>query len=304
MTMTHPIIFSFEHHTLLDSLCKKLPATRGETQSRVFPDGETYLRIITPVQDRHCIILADLSHPDTKYLPLVFLANTLREFGALSVGLIAPYLSYMRQDRRFVEGEVITSRIFAEQLSSQVDWLITIDPHIHRYHSLGEIYSIPTCVVQGAALLANWLKSQQQLFLVGPDAESEQWVSEIAAHSGHPFVVGTKERFGDRDVKVTLPDLSLFQGYTAVIVDDVISSGQTILKCVDELKRNHIENISCIAVHGIFSDQSDQILMAKGLKNLVTTNTIPHTSNAIDVACILVQPINECLNNIAKDKKS
>lgn len=282
-------------HGLLNNLSTQLGATKGETYSRLFPDGESYLRIATPVQGCHCIILADLSHPDSKYLPLVFLAATLRELGALSVGLVAPYLSYMRQDRRFVEGEAVTSRIFAHQLSSMVDWLVTIDPHLHRYHSLSEIYSIPTRVVQGASLLAHWLKGQQQLFLVGPDAESEQWVSKIAEHCGHPFVVGTKERFGDRKVKVTLPDLSRFQGYTAVIVDDVIASGQTILECIDVLQHRHIEKIGCLAVHGIFSDQVDKTLMEKGLKALVTTNTIPHASNAIDVSDILVSPVRECL---------
>jgi ribose-phosphate pyrophosphokinase len=289
------IIFSLEAHGLLDSLCQQLPAVRGEMTSRFFPDGETYLRIDTPVQNRHCIILADLSHPDKKYLPIVFLAETLRELGAKSVGLVAPYLSYMRQDRRFIDGEAITSKIFARQLSAIVDWLVTIDPHLHRYHSLDEIYSIPTRVVQGASSLAHWLQGQKQLFLVGPDAESEQWVSDIASHSGHPFVVGSKERFGDRDVKVSLPDLSSFRGYTAVIVDDVISSGQTILKCIEVLQRSHIDKISCIAVHGIFSDAADKTLIASGLEKLVTTNTIPHASNAIDVADILVKPIQDCL---------
>lgn len=292
---TRIIIFTLESHGLQESLCQKLPAIKGETFSRSFPDGETYLRIGTPVQNQHCIILADLSHPDAKYLPLVFLAETLRELGASSVGLIAPYLSYMRQDRRFIDGEAVTSKIFARQLSAIVDWLVTIDPHLHRYHSLDEIYSIPTRVIQGASSLAHWLKGQKKLFLVGPDAESEQWVSKIAAHSGHPFIVGTKKRFGDRDVKVSLPDLSRFHGYTAVIIDDVISSGQTILKCIDALKCNGIENITCVAVHGIFSDQSDILLIAQGLKNLVTSNTIPHATNAIDVADILVEPIRECL---------
>lgn len=268
---------------------------QGKTNSRLFPDGETYLRIDTPVQNRHCIVLADLSHPDEKYLPLAFLLATLREFGAASVGLVAPYLSYMRQDRRFVEGEALTSRIFAQLLSSQIDWLVTVDPHLHRYHSLNEIYSVPTRVVQGAPLLADWLKGQANLLLVGPDAESEQWLSEIAVLSGHPFVIGSKARYGDRDVVVTLPDLTRFHHHTAVIIDDVISSGQTILKCIATLRSKGIQQIKCAAVHGIFADGIDAQLMTAGLDELVTTNTIVHRSNALDIADLLILPIGECI---------
>lgn len=295
-----PIVFVLEAHPLQDSLCAKLPADKGQLDTRHFPDGESYLRIKTTVKNRHCIILADLAHPDKKYLPLVFLAATLRELGASSVGLMAPYLSYMRQDRRFIDGEAITSKIFARQLSTQVDWLLTVDPHLHRYHSLDEIYSIPSRVVQGAPLLADWLATQTNIFLVGPDAESNQWVSEIARLSGHPFVIGEKQRFGDRDVRVSLPDLTRFYGYTAVIIDDVISSGQTILKCIDALKARHIDKISCAAIHGIFADHSDEQLMERGLTQLIASNSICcHSArlnvNTLDLSDILLAPLRELI---------
>lgn len=290
-TANGPVMFALAPHPLVGSLCAQLGIEHGATNSRVFPDGESYLRIVTPVNGRHCIVLADLSHPDGKYLPLVFLLETLREFGARSVGLVAPYLSYMRQDRRFIGGEALTSRIFARLLSAHTDWLVTVDPHLHRYHSLDEIYSVPTQVVQGAPLLADWLKDQSNLLLVGPDAESEQWVSEMARLSGHPFVVGTKQRHGDRDVVVTLPTLARFAGRTAIIIDDVIASGQTILKCIDALQEQGIQQISCAAVHGIFAGDVDKTLMQRGLKQLITTNSIPHSSNAVDLAASLGEPI-------------
>ncbi len=289
-------MFSLAPHPLVESLCAQLGIEHGATNSRVFPDGESYLCIATPVTGRHCIVLADLSHPDGKYLPLVFLLETLREFGARSVGLVAPYLSYMRQDRRFADGEALTSRIFARLLSTQVDWLVTVDPHLHRYHSLDEIYSVPTRVVQGAPALADWLKGQSDLLLVGPDAESEQWVAEIARRSGHPFVVGAKQRYGDRDVVVTLPDLTSYQDCTAVIIDDVISSGQTILKCMQALQQQRITRISCAAVHGIFAEGIDNTLVQRGLQQLITTNSIAHSSNVVDLTDSLVAPIREFIS--------
>ena len=286
-----PVVFSPNNHPLAESLSKAIGGQPGEFSARQFPDGESYLRIQSDVENRACIVVADLSHPNIKYLPLLFLLETLRELGASQVGLVAPYLSYMRQDRRFVDGEAVTSRIFAKCLSQHADWLVTVDPHLHRYHSLDEIYSIPSRVMQGAPALAHWLKTQSNLLLVGPDSESEQWVDEIAAFSQHPFVIGEKQRFGDRQVEVMLPDINEFRDRTAVIIDDVISSGQTILECVKTLRSKGIDNIQCVAVHGIFADHSDKTLLASGLSQLVTSNTIPHPSNAIDITSQLIAPV-------------
>tara|TARA_R100001163_G_scaffold62016_1_gene52443 strand:- start:485 stop:1396 length:912 start_codon:yes stop_codon:yes gene_type:complete len=290
-----PIIFNPECHPLGNLLCKALDAEPGNLEEHLFPDGESYLRIKTDVTDRLCLILMDLSHPNRKFLPLSFLCQTLREFEVGKIGLIAPYLSYMRQDRRFHAGEALTSKIFAKFISDQVDWLVTVDPHLHRYHSLDEVYTVPSRVVQGAPVLAEWLTTEEKLLLVGPDAESEQWVSRIAAQSGHPFVVGEKQRYGDRKVAITLPDLKEINFSTAVIIDDVISSGHTVLECVKALKERGVEEINCACVHGIFADEIDKVLLDSGIKQLVTTNTIVHCSNALDVSALLLPAIEEMI---------
>ena len=240
------MLFSFNSILLTQSLSTQINGELGLYNAREFPDGESYLCITSKVKNRHCLVVADLSHPNSKFLPLLFLLDTLKELGAKSVGLVAPYLSYMRQDRRFIEGEAITSKIFAQSLSRHINYLVTIDPHLHRYHSLDEIYTIPNKVVQGAPALAQWLKNESDLFLVGPDVESKQWITSIANVSGHPFVIGEKIRTGDREVNVTLPDLSAYAGLTAVIIDDVIASGHTILRCIDALKQQNINNINNI----------------------------------------------------------
>lgn len=293
-----PLIFALQPHPLADTLTSLLGGELGVFDTRAFPDGESYLRIESLPRGRPCVVLVDLAHPNAKYLPLLFLLETLRELGASSVGLIAPYLAYMRQDRRFHDGEAVTSRIFARSLSHHIDWLVTVDPHLHRYHALEEIYSVPCAVVQGAPALAGWLKQQRNVFLVGPDAESEQWVSEIAAYSGHDYIIGEKQRYGDRDVRIELPELGRLQGRTAVIVDDVISSGQTILQCFNVLKSKGIDKVLCVAVHGIFADNVDKTLLDAGLSQLLTTNTIPHASNAIDVTPQLLPPLQNFLNAV------
>lgn len=294
-----PLLFALETGLpLYAPLRRLLQAEPGQWEYRRFPDGESYLRIASPVAGRPCVLLADLSRPDPKFLPLQFLAATLRELGADCVGLVAPYLCYMRQDRRFQEGEALTSRIFAERLSREVDWLITVDPHLHRYHSLAEIYGIPTRALSGAPALAEWVTRRgEPCLLVGPDTESRQWVEAIAAQTGSPFVVGCKERRGDRDVHVELPGLEsqLSTRRRALIIDDVISSGHTVLQATSQLRAAGYAVVDCVAVHGIFAGEAERLLRESGVNQLVTSNSIPGRSATIDLSPLLVAPIREML---------
>jgi ribose-phosphate pyrophosphokinase len=150
-------------------------------------------------------------------------------------------------------------------------------------------------VVHGAPALVEWLRAKRQLLLVGPDSESRQWVGDIATISGHPFVVGSKQRRGDRDVTVTLPDLHQYRGREVVIVDDIIASGHTLLECIGALRDQGVATIHCIAVHGVFTEGVYAALMKSGLSSLNTTNTIPHASNTIDVTSLLVPEIILCM---------
>lgn len=294
-----PVLFSLPADMpLSEPLCAALGAEQGAYAIRHFPDGETYLRVEGELAHRRCVILADLARPDDKFLPVSFLISTLRELGARSVGLVVPYLPYMRQDRRFAPGEALTSRMFARLLSRELDWLVTVDPHLHRYHSLNEVYDIPATAVQGAPVLADWLGGQAEpLLLVGPDSESEQWVSAIAEKIGQPFVVGSKERRGDRDVTVTLPDLSAHEGRTAVVVDDVVSSGHTLLDAVHALQQRGFDTIDCATVHGIFAGGADQRLRDAGVRRLITANTIPHASNRVDLSGVLARAVQAHLGH-------
>ena len=120
---------------------------------RTFPDGESYIRLDGNPNGRSVALVCTLAHPNEKFLPLVFAADTLRELGARHVGLVAPYLGYMRQDCRFHPGEAVTSRSFSRLISSNMDWLATVDPHLHRYKSLEDVYSIPCRTVHAEPAL-------------------------------------------------------------------------------------------------------------------------------------------------------
>lgn len=265
-------------------LARNLDAEMGKAIVRRFPDGESYICIESSVKEKTVIVLAVLREPDAKMLPLIFLAATLRDLGAKRIILVAPYLPYMRQDRRFREGEGITSVYFAGLISEWFDALITIDPHLHRRKSLDEIYPIPGFVLHAAPLVSNWIrKNIKKPLLIGPDGESEQWVKSVAEAAAAPYIVLEKVRRGDRDVEVSLPQIEKWNERTPILVDDIISTAKTMIKTVGHLKDLKFNPPVCIGIHAVFADNAYADLLEAGVEKIVTCNTISHESNDIDV---------------------
>jgi ribose-phosphate pyrophosphokinase len=222
------------------------------------------------------------------------LADAARALGAKRVGLVAPYLAYLRQDRQFRPGEAVTSRTFARLLSGYADWLVTIDPHLHRYHTLSDIYDVPNRVVHAAPALASWIAAHvDRPVLVGPDAESAQWVTDVADRVGAPSVVMRKTRHSDRVVEVSAPDMEAYRRHTPVVVDDVVSSAQTVVETVKRLVAAGLRAPVCVAVHALFSDTAEQAVMDAGAARIATTTSVPHSTNLIDVIPLMISAIRE-----------
>jgi ribose-phosphate pyrophosphokinase len=266
---------------------------------RRFPDGESYLRFGQDLKGRELAMVCTLNDPDSKTLALLFAARTARELGATRVGLVAPYLAYMRQDRRFHEGEAITSVHFAALLSQAFDWLVTVDPHLHRRSSLSQIYSIPAMAVAAAPALAVWIKQKiSKPLIVGPDSESEQWAAEVAAACGAPHAVMSKTRLGDRRVEIEAPPLAQWKDRTPVLLDDIISSARTMALAATKIQQAGLDAPVCIGVHGIFSPDALAALREAGAARIVTTNTVAHETNAIDVSPLVAR----AMQSIRKEK--
>lgn len=283
------IFFSLPgNESLTQSLAAKANAEIGNAVIRHFPDGETYVKVISDVKGKKVIIVCTLNHPDEKLLPLFFLSKTMKELGAGSICLVAPYLSYMRQDTRFHPGEGVTSAYFASLLSSFTDELITIDPHLHRRSSLSEIYSIPTTVLHAADTISQWIEATiEKPVLIGPDSESEQWVSAIAKMANAPYIILEKIRRSDTEVEVSVPQVSVYRGYAPVLIDDIISTARTMIETIGHLRRAGMSKPICIGVHGIFAGKAYADLLAAGAKEVVTCNTILHETNRIEINDLL-----------------
>lgn len=277
-------------------LAPLLGATSAPPEFRRFPDGESYWRIACEVKGDDAVVLAALRDPDAQALGLLYVADTLRELGARRVVLAAPYLPYMRQDARFRSGEAITSRSFGRFVSQAFDGVVTVDPHLHRYHSLDQVYSIPSRVVRSAPAIAQWLRQNvERPMVVGPDAESEQWARDVAERAGCPWQVLIKTRHGDRHVDVTLPDAAGAAGRTPVLVDDIASSGHTLAEAARHVREVFGAAPICIAVHALFAPEAKPLLREAGAARVLSCNTVPDESNAIDVLPLFANGVRELL---------
>lgn len=273
-------------------LARRLHAMPGRVAVHRFPDGEVRVGLPTAVEGLEVVLVANLTPPDRCLLPVLFAADTARDLGATSLGLVVPYLPYMRQDRSFEPGQGVSAPQFAGLLSRAVDWLVTVDPHLHRIRSLNDIFSIPATPVHAAGLIARWIRERvADPIILGPDSESRQWVASVAKLAGAPSAVFAKSRSGDRSVTLTLPDLRGHGGRQPVLVDDIIASGATMAAAVRALRRAEYPAPTCLAVHGLFAGDAFERLQDAGAAAIVTTNTVRHASNAIDVTPLLAEAV-------------
>ena len=281
---------------LADELAARLSLKRVAATVRRFPDGESHVRVEASVEGRDALIACTLDRPDDKLVPLLLLAAAIRETDARSVGLVAPYLAYMRQDRRFQPGETTSARHVAAWISRHVDWLVTVDPHLHRISDLSQVYSVPTRVVHAADSVAAWVRAEvRKPLLIGPDEESAQWVGDVARRAEAPFVVLTKTRRGDRDVEVSLPDVERWHSHMPVLVDDIVSTARTMIETVGHLRRAGLAAPVCVAVHAVFAQTAFEELRAAGAGDIVSCDTIRHPSNRISLAAAIAAGVRELL---------
>lgn len=280
-----PLLFAMPGNEQFTArLAELLNAEVGALSTRRFPDGETYIRLDSDVVTRSVTLVCTLDRPDDKALRLLLAADAARSLGAVSVGLVAPYLAYMRQDRRFLPGEAVTSQSFARLLSANFDWMVTVDPHLHRRSSMAEIYSIPVGVCHAAPRIAAWIRANvANPIVIGPDVESEQWVSAVAISAGAPFTTLEKKRRGDREVEIMVRDIDQWRDRQPVLVDDIISSGRTMEMAVGQLIARGFSAPVIVGVHGLFAEDAFERLRAAGAGLIVSTNTVPHATNAIDL---------------------
>ena len=256
-----------------------------------FPDGELKLRLPTGLPER-TTLYRSLDNPNEKLVELLIVSQTARLLGARHLDLVAPYLAYMRQDMEFTPGEAVSQRIVGRFLANLFDAIITVDPHLHRITRLEEAAPVAQAIVLvGALPLSDHIVRQRERpLLVGPDAESAQWVAAAAARHGLDYLVCSKIRSGDRDVAVDLPPAQV-QGRPAVILDDMASTGHTLAAAARLLRAAGAASVDAAVTHALFTPQVLEMLRADGIGEVWSTDCITHPSNAVSMAPLLAQAL-------------
>ncbi|MDN3557719.1 ribose-phosphate diphosphokinase [Halomonas maura] len=268
-----------------------------------FPDDE--LRLTLPFHEAHAfpetlVVYRSLDRPNDKLVELLLIARHAREQGVRHLVLVAPYLAYMRQDIAFHPGEVVSQPLIGHFLAELFDAVITVDPHLHRIERLDQAIPLKHAIALSAApRLAELIaEKRDDPLLVGPDAESRQWVQSAAAATGFAFGVCHKTRNGDRDVEITLPELEV-AGRQVVLMDDVASSGHTVARAAEALLAGGAASVDVALTHALFAGNAMDVIEAAGVGEVWSTDCIAHTSNAIPMAPVLAKALDQVITELS-----
>lgn len=288
------IVLSFDDYkTPATALAQELNLDYQTIKRHRFPDGESMLQLPETLPSK-AIICQTLHSPNDKLIELLLAAKTAREQGVTELMLVAPYLCYMRQDKAFAPGQAVSQKIIGAFLADLFEHVVTVDPHLHRIHSLDQ--AIPTqnaVAVTAAELLGDYaLNNVKNAVFIGPDEESEQWVKVVAKPGNFDYVVATKTRYGDKSVAIQLPTYD-FNNKTAVLVDDVISSGFTMAETAKQLKQHGCKQVIAMCTHALLAPGAEKLLEECGVDNLISTDSIKHSSNQLPLAPVLAKAIKK-----------
>lgn len=281
-------VLAFDDETpMAAALAQALGVPALPVERHRFPDGELKLRL-PPELPPHVVLLRTLHPPNERLLELLIAAPAARELGARHLSLACPYLAYMRQDIAFTPGEAVSQRHVGALLASRFDALVTVDPHLHRIAALDEV--MPACravALSAAPLVGPWVARQvERPLFVGPDSESAPWVA-AAARACSPaadFAVCTKQRRGDHDVQVTLPAGLRCEGRHVVLIDDMASTGRTLVAAARLAFAAGAATVDVAVTHALFVGDAVAVLRQAGVRHVWSADTVPHATNAIATA--------------------
>lgn len=279
---------------LARKVAKKLRKPYSELRIKKFPDNETGIRFMKNVKGKIVVLVQSFyGNINDLIIEVFFAAETARDLGAKKVILVAPYFPYFRQDKRFKSGQCVSIEVLAGFINKYFDGILVVDPHLHREKNLSELFNIRHEKLSANYYIRRWIKkNMKNPLIVGPDWESYKWARRVAEEIGCEYVIMEKKRFSGRDVKVTLNKKVDLTNKNVILVDDMISTGNTIIEAAKNFKRMGVKRFNCIAVHGIFVENALEKLKKNNI-NVITTNTIPNKVAKIDISGLIVEGIKK-----------
>lgn len=285
-------IYGFERDNWLAAdLARELGIEYRTIGVHTFPDGETKVTVMA--SGGSAAICCALDHPNGKLVEVLLAGSALRDQGARSLALVAPYLPYMRQDKAFRTGEAISQKVLGTLLSRAFDRFIAVDPHLHRVKALETVFDgKPSRSLTAARAMASHFcnrKVAADTIAIGPDIESTPLVRAFAKAAGIPWAVAKKRRGGDHDVDISLPGGVTFNRLSVLIVDDIVSSGTTIKTLTRMLQGAGARRVEVYVTHAIFDEKTGRALKRAGIERVFSCDGIHHPTNAVSLAPLLAE---------------
>lgn len=267
-------------------LADELETELGEVTIKKFPDGERYLRVHSEVKGKECAVVQSTSKPqDANILELITLMETLRDLGARRIVAVVPYMAYGRQDKRFLPGEALSSRVVAKHVSMGCDELVTVN--IHEEHIL-KFFDVEAQNLDASPALGEYFKCHEleAPLVIAPDEGAQYIAREVAARvkCDHDYLV--KNRLAPGKVEM-MPKSLAVRDKDVILVDDMIDSGSTMLEAIRVLRGQGAANVLVGCVHPVLTGNIVTRLFATGALDVIATNTIPSEISFITVSPIL-----------------
>ena len=293
--MRRVVIGGSSSYVLAIKLARELNAPLLETDIKRFPDGEKYVRIDGDLEGVEAIVVQSMYLTPDEYLMEYFLmVEALKDSGAKKVIGMIPYFAYARQDKRFNPGEAVSLRTVSRLIETVgTDQLFTVDMHLHRVDDMSKIFNIPAKNLTAIPDIARYIGANLSLenpLIIGPDEEAEQWAKIAAAQLETDYDVLEKKRISSTQVEITTRELEL-KNRDIVIIDDIISTGGTIAKTVEALKKKDANRIVAACTHPILVDNALKKIYTAGAYNVIGTTTIPSPISVIEIAPSLAEAL-------------
>ena len=282
------IISDDQNSPLAKKISLDLHAEYKNIELRIFADGESKIRLDNMAK-KNCIIVHSTYPPTDQHLMQLFMIMyKCKEDGAKDICVVSPYLAYTRQDKIFVDGEIITIKLVGKILACLgITKLITIDSH--KPNALN--YSFATIDLTAIPSLSSYVKHNLTMnnpIVISPDEGGIERAKKFAGliNANSLSLVKTRDRFTG-DVSISLLDQGPLKNCDALIVDDMISTGASIMKTIELLKKYHIGNVYAICTHALLLDDAKQKLLNAGIKEVISTNSIPNEFAKVDLSSVI-----------------
>lgn len=284
------IISDNRNSSLAKNISSNLNVPYENAELRVFADGESKIRLDN-VAKKNCIIIHSTYPPTDQHLMQLFMfIYKCKQDGASDICVVNPYLAYSRQDKVFVDGEIVTVNLIGQILASLgTTKLVTIDTH-----SPGSLhYTFETVDLSAIPSLANYVKKNITLnkpIVISPDEggvhRAKKFAGAIEIEIDMLSLIKTRDRFTG-DVSISLSQQQPLENRDALIVDDMISTGNSIIKATEILKKNHIGNVYVLCTHALLLDDAKEKLLKAGVKEVISTNSIPNEFAKVDLSSVI-----------------